>query len=447
MTVLGAVFLVAAVVAYLWGRGAFVYVLAASAAFPASAAISVGGNALTPFALMGLLAGCALLLDRRRVLAGGGRSMLLVFVTWSVLITVAGPIVFRGMAVLSPRDGIDNAVVSPAQLAFSVSAIAQVVYLLVGALAVVFLARSGAKPGLPAVPLAIATVLSALCGLCALAGVAWPHELFDTNPNVLYSDTSDGGNSRLRGIFNEPSELAGFSVAAAAYFMVAIARTRGWTRMVSLGLAGLALLNISLSSSGTAAIGIAAFAALAGGVIVIQLARNGGCIIPYVVFAVLLIAVVTLVFGAQIAGWMNGIVDGKVGSESYLNRTAADTFSLGVALDTGGIGVGLGANRPSSFVTMLLSCVGVIGAVSFTLFVAAVAEEALRTRAAQAAFWSLIALLVAKSVSLPDLSTPLLWLLLGVCASVSWTVRDPKREDVKPAILQTTSQHVNMLEH
>lgn len=426
MTVLGGLFVIAAAIAYFRGPTAFVVVLAASAAFPASAALTLGGNALTPFSLLGVLAGVALLFDRRRVVAGPGRSALLVFVIWSLVITVTGPLIFRGMSVLSPRDGIDDAVVAPAELAFSVSAIAQAVYLLVGALAVVFLARSAASPRIVAVPLALATGLSALCALCSLAGVPWPHELFDTNPNVLYSDTSDGVSSRLRGIFNEPSELAGFSLAAAAYFAVAAAKSRGWERLLSILFGGLALLNISLSSSGTAAIGVAVFALVGGVTILINLVRSGGRSVPYVLFGVLVLGLLVVVFGRELADWMNGIVNGKIGSESYVNRTASDLFSLGVASDTGGVGVGLGANRPSSFLTMLLSCVGVVGAGAFAVFVLAVARGATRSVAAQPALWSLIALLIAKSVSLPDLSTPLLWLLLGVCASTSWVATDAR---------------------
>lgn len=429
MTVLGALFVLAAVVAFLCRPSFVVYVLAASAAFPASAAVVVAGNALTPFALLGLLAAVTLLFDRRRIRAGRGRSMLLVFVLWSLVVTIVGPKLFAGMAVLSPRDGIDNAVVAPARLAFSVSSLAQAVYLLVGALVVLFLARSGARSTVAAVPLAIGTGLSALSAVFSMAGIAWPHEFFDTNPNVLYSDTSDGGSSRLRGIFNEPSELAGFSLGAAAFFAVAAARSRGWGRVLYAGFGALAVVNLGLSSSGTAAVGVVVFAAFAAVAIFVHLIRSNGRSVPYVLFAVIVGAAAAVAFGAQTIGWIDQIVNGKVGSDSYLTRTASDLFSLRLAAETGGIGVGLGVNRPSSLLTMLISSVGVIGVVAFAAFAFSVARGALATPAAQPAFWSLVALLIAKSVSLPDLSTPLLWLLLGVCASASWTTQPVRPVD------------------
>lgn len=423
MTMLGALFVLAAVVASLWRPPLFVFVLAASAAFPASAAVVVAGNALTPFSLLGLLAAVGLFFDRRRIRAGRGRSMLLVFVLWSLVVTIAGPVLFAGLAVLSPRDGIDNAVVAPAQLAFSISSLAQAVYLVLGALVVIFLARSAATATVAAVPLAIGTALSALSAVFSLAGVAWPNAFFDTNPNVLYSDTSDGGSSRLRGIFNEPSELAGFSLAAAAFFAVAAARSRGWGRALHAGFGVLAVVNLGLSSSGTAAVGVVVFAAFAALAIAAHLIQSNGRSVPYVLFAALIGAAAAAAFGAQAVAWLDQIVNGKVGSDSYLTRTASDIFSLRLAGETGGIGVGLGVNRPSSFLTMLVSSVGVIGLVAFAVFVFAVARSALSSPAVQPAFWSLMALLIAKSVSLPDLSTPLLWLLLGVCASASWTTQ------------------------
>lgn len=436
MTLLGALFVLAAVVAFLWRPSFVVYVLAASAAFPASAAVVVAGNALTPFALLGLLAAVTLLFDRRRIRAGRGRSMLLVFVLWSLVVTIAGPMLFAGMAVLSPRDGIDNAVVAPARLAFSVSSLAQAVYLLVGALVVLFLARSGARSTVAAVPLAIGTGLSALSAVFSMAGIAWPNEFFDTNPNVLYSDTSDGGSSRLRGIFNEPSELAGFSLAAAAFFAVAAARSRGRGRVLYAGFGALAVVNLGLSSSGTAAVGVVVFAAFAALAIFVHLIRSNGRSVPYVLFAVIVGAAAAVAFGAQTIGWIDQIVNGKVGSDSYLTRTASDLFSLRLAAETGGIGVGLGVNRPSSFLTMLISGVGVIGLVAFAAFAFSVARGALATPAAQPVFWSLVALLIAKSVSLPDLSTPILWLLLGVCASASWTTQTVRPVDAERGHLE-----------
>ncbi|WP_206541953.1 hypothetical protein, partial [Leucobacter celer] len=73
--------------------------------------------------------------------------------------------------------------------------------------------------------------------------------------------------------------------------------------------------------------------------------------------------------GSRVLAWGLDIFTGKLGSKSLNSRSSSDTFSLDLAAHTWGLGVGLGANRPSSFATMLVSCVGLIGAIAFAIFV------------------------------------------------------------------------------
>ena len=420
MTLLGIAFIAATVVALFKGRRAFAYVLAATAAFPVSAVVTVAGTSVTPFYALSAVAAVLLFFDSSRFVSAPGRPLLMVFAAWSLLVTLVAPFIFRGVRVLSPREGVDNAVMSPDPLAFSVSSIAQAGYLMLALCAVIFLARSGVGPLVAAAPLALGTLLSSLAAGMAFVGVRWPSEIFDTSVNVMYSDTSDGFESRLRGVFSEPSELAGFSLAAMAFFAVAAFRVKPRSRVAAVILAALAALNLQLSSSGTAVMGVAIFAAIAAVAGIIHVIRNDGRALPYVLLGILLAGVPAVLFLGRIIAEAQTVVNGKVGSISYVSRTTADLFSLGIVGETFGIGVGLGANRPSSFGAMLLAGVGVIGTVAFVGFVITIVRHATKVRTASPAVWGLIATLTAKAVALPDLSVPVLWVLIAACVAASW---------------------------
>ncbi len=442
MTFLGIAFIAATVVALFKGRRAFSYVLAAAAAFPVSAVVTVAGTSVTPFYALSAVAAVLLFFDSSRFVSSPGRPLLMVFAAWSLLVTLVAPFIFRGVRVLSPREGVDNAVMSPDPLAFSVSSIAQAGYLMLALCAVIYLARSGVGPLVAAAPLALGTLLSSLAAAMAFLGMRWPSEIFDTSVNVMYSDTSDGFESRLRGVYSEPSELAGFSLAAMAFFAVAAFRAKPRSRPAAVVLAALAALNLQLSSSGTAVMGVAIFAAIAMATGIVHIIRNDGRSLPYVLLGILLAGVPAVLFLGQIIAEAQTVVNGKVGSISYVSRTTADLFSLGIVWETFGIGVGLGANRPSSFGAMLLAGVGVIGTVAFVGFLITVVSHAAKVRAASPAVWGLIATLTAKAVALPDLSVPVLWVLIAACMAASWSVDG---ESCERADLAQHSQNAKIL--
>lgn len=424
MTTLGLVFAAAAVGALFIGRRAFACVLAASAAVPASAAVTVAGTSVSPFYALAAVASVLLLFDTRRAVAAPGGRLLTVFAAWSLLVTLVAPFVFRGVRVLSPREGVDNAVMSPDPLGFSVSSLAQAGYLVLALSAVMFIVRSGVGPMVVALPLALGTALSSVAAGMAWWGIPWPHEFFDTSVNVMYSDTSDGVESRLRGVFSEPSELAGFSLASLAFFAVAAFRAGPRARAAAAILAAAAAVNLQLASSGTAVMGLVIFLAIASSAGIVHLVRRGGRSLPLVTIAVLLSTVVAVLFLDDIAAEAGAVVNGKVGSISFISRTTADLFSLGLLGETAGVGVGLGANRPSSFGAMLLSSVGVVGTAAFVGAVVVLIARAAKSRAGVPGVWGLIALLTAKAVALPDLSVPVLWMLIAACAAGAWRVAD-----------------------
>src|SRR6185369_12061366 len=129
-------------------------------------------------------------------------------------------------------------------------------------------------------------------------------------------------------------------------------------------------------------------------------------IAPAHVVVLLVLLVVAYVAGPTLIQYVAGAVTAKSGGESYNERSGADSFSIQVAVRSLGLGVGLGANRPSSFAVMLLSNVGVVGLLLFVAVVWSMVRHALRCGGAEPTIWVLVAILAAKLVSGPDLADP-----------------------------------------
>jgi hypothetical protein len=107
----------------------------------------------------------------------------------------------------------------------------------------------------------------------------------------------------------------------------------------------------------------------------------------------------------------------KVQSLSFMFRIAADFQAMSVVRNTFGLGAGLGSNRPSSFVTSLLSNVGIVGTLLFAsaiylLFKIFPGKNA--PPSLQITFFSFIGLLVGQMTSLPEITLPITWALLMI---------------------------------
>ena len=428
ISILGAIFGLLALAGLLGRREVLPWSLSAGVCFQGSIGIIVAGENVQAFYIVAIVLILTALggLHLQKLFAHDlttepGLRPLVAFAAWSLLVTATAPAVFEGIDVLRPRDGIDDGVADPAALAYQISNLAQSGYLLIGVgLVVVLGSRPVLDPRLPAAGLAIGTVLSSVKELLP---TNVQQAFFDNSPNVHISDELD----RMRGIFPEPSALGGFSVTAAVFFVVAASQSQGWRRYPSLALGLWALVNAFLSGSGTALVGgllilgviavMAVYSALAG------LTR----VSPGALVVSILVVPLAIVAGPSIYASANGLVGDKVDSTSYANRTAADLFSLNLTGQTYGVGVGVGANRPSSFLAALLSTTGVLGTALFVVAFAVVLRGAIRSRPHQAAAWALVALTFSKVVAVPDLSDPLMWTLLAVCAHATWSPRAPGR--------------------
>lgn len=414
MTVLGALLVLVVGALVVTRRTAWMpYVLGVTAGLPYSAGIVLAGNSVPLFSLAGLLA-MPLLLRRPTAPRPHWVSLAMAgLVVWSILLTAIGPWVFRGVRVLSSRGGVDDQVIDPDVLTWTTSSLAQVVYLVVSVAVVAYLVRLRVTRAVVGVAFAVGTVVSAVRGLSVALGSDFLAPLFDTSTGVIYSYAS----LRLRGVFNEPSELAAFSLPAAVFFAVVAGSDRIASRPARIGTWALALLacsNLLQASSGVAVVGSAVVVTVGLLVLVVRSLIRGGVGVQWFVLGGLVAAFVLVGWGRELLAPVNALVADKVGSVSWESRTGADLFSLRLVAETAGLGVGLGGNRPSSFVTALFSTIGVPGVVLFAAVVAAALGAVRVDRRLVPVAAALVALLVAKSVGNPDLTTPVLWMLLGV---------------------------------
>ena len=406
-------------------REALPWLLSAACCFTATAGVIVAGQNVQIYYLVAVvLLGIAMIGMRKdRLLAldlgdRPGLAPLIAFAAWAILVTAASPFVFAGTPVLNPRDGIDDGVAHPALLTHQISNVAQSGYLLCGvALVAVLGSIYGLSARLPAMGLGLGTALSSLRSLLP-PSVA--ENLFDNSPNVSFTTGSLNGVERMRGIFSEPSGLGGFEVTAAVFFVMTASRTEGRVRYLSLGMATWALVNAVLSGSGTALVGgLLILAVITMHALYSYGVGKSRVSVPALVTSILALPTL-IVVGPALYRSAAGIVGDKVGSSSYTNRSTADAFSMDLSWQTYGIGVGVGANRPSSFAAMLLSCTGALGATLFTIAFVTILAAAVPLRPFQPTAWALVSLMFSKLVAGPDLSDPTMWFLLAVCANAAW---------------------------
>lgn len=407
---IGMVFVLLGAIAWLVSRRLFVAVLSAAAPLAATAAVTVGGSSVPPFYLLAVPATISAVLGvTRHGIGHRALRLLSVFVVWAGLVTLVGPLLFAGMPVLGPRTGIDSAVHEPTPLAFTMSMAAQMVYLVLAVGVVFFVAQSDElHPGVLSTGIVFGTLASALTLLPAAR--PWVDVVFKEYASAQFNPWE----VRHSGVFPEPSYLATFSFAAVVYCVHRATGVRGWRRVGLASVAVVALANGLLTESGT----FAASVAIAGAALVVlvgfRLLRSG--VTKATAVVLLVVAAALLVENRPVLALWE-VITGKVLTESFGNRTLSNWYSLDVAADTWGLGVGLGADRPSSFALLLLSNVGVVGFALYAAVVARALGPASRIAAWRPVVTAVLALLLAKVVAEPALSTPLLWLGLGLCVS------------------------------
>lgn len=418
VTVLGAVTIVALLGVWFVRRPWTQYVIGATVAFPQTAGLIVAGNGVPLFYVAVLL---VVVLSVPRVLIGLSRLgapraerllpdlLAVLLVVWAAVISLLGPRIFAGMRVFAPELGVDAQVANMAQLAPSLGNIAQLGYL---ALGVILLLCAGRL-----FPVDARLLGAALWPAVALAAVrivaepVWPRELLQNMPGFSYATPE-----RLSGTFYEPSVLGLYLTAAAGYFGARLVWCRGAERLAALVALALVAVDFVRNGSGTALLGLAILLALAGVVGLVRMvrARRVG-VRPFgVVGGIIVIAVVLTQLPTILQLTVESAAD-KADSGSFVARTASNVRAWQIFLESTGLGIGLGGNRPSSLLLLALSCLGVIGTGLLVALLVLALRRALRHRAIEPAGWALAGVVTAAVVAVPDLSTPALWIGLAAC--------------------------------
>lgn len=440
-TILGLIYVALAVILLL--RRGYHWVLSLALAAPVGVIASIGGGEGIPvfhFLGIGALAAAIVASGKRgKETAKRPGAVVLVALVWvSGIVTLLAPTLFPRVQVLIASQGIDNQLADPGYLAYTTSNLAQMAYLIIGIGVVFYLGGIKKLPsGFLSPGLALVTALCFIRLLSVNYGTPWLPRFFDNSQSVAYIETFAGGKERFRGVFAEPSELAASALVTIVYSLTRLPLLRPSRRFWALIVLCMAAANLWSSTSGTAIAAGCALVGLIGGIWFVQF-FSGQWRIP------LRGALAGLtVFSAAIATyplWSSAIwkaIESKMDSSSFTVRTQSDAFSLGVFMDTWGLGSGLGSNRPSTFLPMLLSNIGVAGTVLFLAAVFILGRRAWRDREMRPVVWAFFALMVSKSIAGPNFSEPLIWLMLGMFANAAWKQADPEK---LAATIDATSQ-------
>ena len=210
-----------------------------------------------------------------------------------------------------------------------------------------------------------------------------------------------------------------YLTAAAGYFAVRLVAGRSgrtvWSRITPVVGLGLVAVEFVANGSGTALMGLVLVTALGSVVLFVGLARRGRVRVrPVLVAGMFALLAGALTQVPALLALTIGVVETKTGSSSFVARGASNERSIGIVVDTLGLGVGLGGNRPSSLPLFVVSCLGVVGAALLITIVVVALRRGVRTRQFTSV-WALLGGLTAGAVAVPDLSTPLIWVTLAAC--------------------------------
>lgn len=398
------------------------WLLSLTLALPKTSAVVAGPFPLGGFQLVSIV--CAPLLVHHLATQGIPESLrrapvglMATLLVWAAAVTALAPNLFFGTAIFTSQVENSEGFVVEAPLAYTSSNLAQVAYL--GLLAVVVLylfTLPRLDPRVLLLGLGVGQVLSTWRLGADRLGVPFPTALVDRS-TYLFVDLTGDGTYRLRGVFTEPSVLALYALTTLALCLVLMLGGRGVpgrTRWIAASLGVLALVNLVFSRSGTGVV--------AGGILAVVLlplllgssARRGRVLGP---LAILLCGVgaLALVLHERVLEYAGGIVTSKVDSTSYGARTQSDLEALSLVGDTFGLGVGLGSTRSSSLWPYLVASVGPVGTVLFAALVVLAIRRAWIDASWHAAAAALVAAVVTKSVAGSAPFEPVLVLALAVC--------------------------------
>jgi hypothetical protein len=261
--------------------------------------------------------------------------------------------------------------------------------------------------------------------------IAWPHDFFFSNKS--YAPREDQvmlDEVRLSGPFSEPSSLA---AAYGGFLFYSLQRFRidGSVTSMLLVLSNILVLFLTKSSTGLLLIGLFVVVVLAKPIVQ---ALTGSLRSPRITPAGL--TAIGLAFAATLAmSWyvvahkefvsnlFDALIFKKQESSSYRERSGSNLMALQILIDTGGIGIGIGSHKPSSFLLTVLSNTGIAGTLMLALFLYQIMKLPRNSVAGQHKTerligsplqWSILGTLATLAISGPNLSNASLWTCFGL---------------------------------
>jgi hypothetical protein len=422
------------IVLFLLGQQAILTGLIISSIFQATAFINIGDSPIIVYYFFGVLFVLRGVVDLFWLPLGWRvpkQNNPLLYLLGFVLIAVLGafilPQIFYGTLVYSPKISIDDQFNNMTHLALESQHFNQSIQLLVNALIFIIIWFRIISP--------LAFIRAIVFSLVFALGIAlwqvvsnatniyFPKELLYTVEGwSVGNEQLIGSFSRVNSTFLEPSVFATYLTGVFAFLLIWWVKRPNW---ILLGGVLLTLFAMLITTSTTAYLGlVGVLVCILLGVGLLQLINGGWTsksllVLLFATVAVIWIGLMVFVGSPDLGDLVNVVLLQKSDGDSFKVRMESDLQGFEILWNTYGLGVGLGSNRPSSFLTFLLSNVGILGFLLFVMFLVSLTRLALHNISrlnqesmnnwAVAGAWGLWATIVAKISAQPDLSFSPMW--------------------------------------
>lgn len=344
--------------------------------------------------------------------------LLLAFLLYGIFGALLFPLFFKyEILVMSPRFGLDSGFLSP--LTPGTGNIIQALYLALNflvltAVYVCFRCRMVTHEDLHrAVSLSLVLVVG--IGFYQIVAhelsLPWPEQLINSNIGLRQNHEQTAmGLKRISSTFIEPSVLSVHLLGLVSYLYFYAGSI---TLLVTMG-----LIAMILSTSSLAYLGLLLLSC-----VISMRAFKRGELRPFVSLLGLLVLMAVgffVDFFMNDGALVNGLLFEKMESSSGVARSNADINAFHAFIDSYALGVGVGSTRASSLLATLLATTGGIGTLLFFSSILIAVRRALKvSQPAMAAVAAAGMPLLLMIISIPDLSLPFFWAMLGAIMAMA----------------------------
>ena len=367
-----------------------IYLLIFSSIFQAASVLNVNSQfefGLQPYYFVSIVLTASMcvkiIINNGKLIIGSEKKnlaiILLSFGVYSAVSSFILPIVFNGINVYSPRLGIDaQAEFGGVALAWSYSNLAQAIYILLNVFNVIFVLINAEKLKFQRANywLVFSAFVVAIVGFYQFVanyfGLYFPSHFLYSSPTYYIGDNQQIANYlRINSTFSEPSLAGLFLASITMYFFALSISEKQFSKFYFIAAMVMAL-SATITTSTTAYfllfIGFVLFSFFE--LIAAIIRRKISKVVVLISFLVVVMAAIAfgiITYYGVFPEFYDMTID-KTHSLSYINRQLSNVAAFKLTLETWLLGVGLGSNRPSSFVAYLFSNLGAIGSFVFFVF-------------------------------------------------------------------------------